>query len=445
VTLAAGGPGLARGTYTAIVPIVANGIDNSPQNIAVTYRVLAEASIVLSRTTVPMAGTPNSSVQESVDVTNGGDRPLTGLTAAISYTGSAGWLSTSFSQTAAPSILTLTANTGGLATGTYNANVSVSSTIASVAAQTIAVQLTVGPGPAIQLSSTTVNIAAVNGANPAPTNITVKNAGGGTLSGLTLGPVTYTLGQSGWLNPVLNGVTAETEIQLNVTSAGLANGNYSATFEVRSNVASNTPVTATVNLSVGDPPAIMLSNSAVVFATWSGGNLPGAQEILITNGGGGTLTGLDLNITYTSAQTNWLGGNLGATAPTNLSLKPTRTNLPVGTHTASVMISSTITGVAPRTVTVSYVIQSFTVNLYDGYFTNQGCAGCHSSGSQYPIWSSTASTFCNTLGGYVNPANPSTSVLVCKLFGACPHGMKFNNASFEAVVTAWITAGAPCS
>jgi hypothetical protein len=451
VTLAASGAGLPRGTYTAIVPVRAEGIDNSPQNIAVTYRVLAPASIVLSESNVQMATTPGGVVQEQVDITNGGDRPLTGLTAAITYTGGQGWLSAGFSQPAAPSTLTLTANAAGLGSGTYNATVRVSSNVAGVTPRDIAVQLTVGPGPAIALSTATLNISAVSGSNPSAATINVTNGGGATLTGLTLGPVAYAQGQTGgWLNPVLNGTTAPTTITVGIASAQLPNGTYNATFQVRSNVASNSPVTVTVNLTVAPAASIVLSHTDVQFATWSGGTLPGSQVILITNGGGGTLTGLQGSINYTSAQNAWLGGTIDTSAPGNLTLRPTRTNLPVGTHTATVTVSSTMPGVASRTVNVTYVIQSFSVHLYPVFVnarnpSNQSCAGCH--GVTAPTWSGTASTYCNNLQGYVNPGSPATSTLVAEIFGGAGHsGGKFNNvAGFSGLVNSWIISGAPCS
>jgi hypothetical protein len=451
-TLTARGPGFARGTYTATVPILAEGIDNSPQNLAVIFRVLTPASIALSRNTVPMAGIPNSNVQETVEITNDGDRPLTGLATAITYqAGQTGnWLTAALSATSAPSTLTLTANTASLAVGSYSANVLVSSAVAGVAARNISVQLVVSPGPAIALSATTVNVSAVIGVNPAAPVVQITNGGGGTLSNLTLDGVQYTAGpQGGWLNPVLGSTSAPTTLTLNVASSALATGSYTATLAVRSSVASNSPVTLTVNLTVGPPPVIAASPSSLSFATWANAPsqfIPGAQMVLITNSGGGTLTGLKVDsVKYTSGTAGWLNNPVflgGTTAPTQLVIRPQTAALARGTYTASIFVGAG-PGIAPRTITVTYVIQTFTVDLYP-LFGAAGCSLCHGPGQPPNMSGGTPSAIYSAISGYVVPGSPSTSTLLCKIKPGttCGHsGGTF--AALASVVESWIRAGAP--
>jgi alpha-amylase len=140
---------LGRGTYTAIVPVQSTGIANSPQNIAVTFRIQVPPSIALSRTSVSIAAIPAETKTETVNITNGGDVALTGLSTAVTYNAGQpqNWLTATLSSTGAPATLTLVANSGTLATGTYNATVRVSSSLSGVAARDVTVQLVISPDP----------------------------------------------------------------------------------------------------------------------------------------------------------------------------------------------------------------------------------------------------------------------------------------------------------
>ncbi len=452
VTLTARRGTLPRGTYTATVPIQAAGIANSPQSIAVMFLLQAPPSIVVSRASVPMAGIPGATITETVDITNGGDVPLTGLSRTITYTQGASqtWLQATLGATTAPTVLTLLATTTGLAVGNYAATVRVASSLPNVAARDISVTLSVAPGPAIALSTSTVNVSAVFGANPSNQTITVTNSGGGTLNQLSLDAPTYGPGQTqGWLSPLptLAATTAPTTITLRFLTASLAAGTYNATVPVRSPVASNNPVNLNVVLVVSLPPVISLSPTSVSFAVWGGATtLPGAQNVLVTNSGGGTLSGLTATIQYNAGASGWLTPTFsgGTTAPTTLQLRPNATSIGAGTHTATVTVSSSIAGVASKTVSVSYTVQTFTVNVLP-VFNSFGCAGCHSGGSGPNMSGGSMSIYGQLVPGYVVPGNPDASFLVCKLTlgSGCAHsGGKLSSGGIFTI-RAWISGGAP--
>lgn len=453
VSLTAKRGSLPRGTYTATVPILAAGIDNSPQHIAVIFSVQVPPSIVVSRSTVPMSGIPGTTITEVVNVTNGGDAALTGLTRTITYTqgSSQTWLTATLGGTAAPTSLTLAASTSGLAVGNYAATVRVSSSLPNVAPRDIAVNLTVSPGPAIALSSSTVNVSAVFGTNPADQQVTVTNSGGGTLNQLSLDAPSFGQGQAqGWLSPIpaLASATAPAVITLKFATASLPNGTYNATVPVRSPVASNSPLNLNVVLVVSPPPVISLSPTSVSFAAWGGAATPpGAQNVLVTNSGGGTLSGLAATIQYTSAATGWLTSTFVGGPGVSLQLRPNTTLLNAGLHTATVTVSSNIAGVAPKTVTVTYTIQTFTVHVLpvfaQGTTTGGSCTNCHFSGGQSPNLSGTANSIYSQVIGYVIPGNPSGSTLICKVAGACAHTGGKVNGTNGGILSAWITAGAP--
>lgn len=92
------------------------------------------------------------------------------------------------------------------------------------------------PAPAILLSPSSVSFAATQGgANPPPQPVNITNSGGGTLSGLTVGTISYGSGQpTGWLSATLSGSTAPATLTLSATTASLVAGTYTATVPVTS-------------------------------------------------------------------------------------------------------------------------------------------------------------------------------------------------------------------
>ncbi len=108
-----------------------------------------------------------------------------------------------------------------------------------------ALKMMVAPPPAIDLSSGNLGFSGISGgANPGAQTITVSNAGGGTLSGLTV-TVSYGSG-SGWLTASLNTTTAPATLTVTPSTSALAAGNYTATISVASGAASNSPQTVNV-------------------------------------------------------------------------------------------------------------------------------------------------------------------------------------------------------
>jgi hypothetical protein len=123
---------------------------------------------------------------------------------------------------------------------------------ASAGGQSGASQVTVTPPPSISFSAATLSFsAAQSGANPASQFITITNGGGGTLSGLSTGTITYGAGATGWLQaPTLNTTTAPATLTVQPVTGALAQGTYTATIPVLSGVASNSPQNLTVSFTV---------------------------------------------------------------------------------------------------------------------------------------------------------------------------------------------------
>jgi uncharacterized membrane protein len=136
---------LAVGTYSATVAVTAAGASNSPQNIAVTYTVTAPPVIQLASTTANFLATADNvdPANQQIGVSNSGGGSLTGLSAAVNYISGSGWLNANIASSAplAPSTtpLTLQVTTGTILPGTYQATVTVSSTVPGVASRQVTV------------------------------------------------------------------------------------------------------------------------------------------------------------------------------------------------------------------------------------------------------------------------------------------------------------------
>jgi hypothetical protein len=363
---------LAAGTYTAFVDVSAPGASNSPRSIAVAFTVNSPSvppSIALSATTASFSATAGGGdpAAQTIDITNSGGGTLSGLAAAVTYASgqTGGWLTATLSATSAPATLTLQSVTGSLAAGTYSATVDITAPNAPNSPQSIAVTFTVNPpvpAAAISLNPITATFnATAGGGNPASQNVDVTNTGGGTLDQLAVS-VTYGSGQpTGWLTATLNATTAPTTITLQPATGTLAAGAYTATVEVTSPVASNSPQTVAVTFTVAaapPPAAIALAPAIGSFAATAGGPDPGVQTVSITNSGAGSLTDLVLNLTYAAGQPGgWLTATLATTtAPTSLSLQATTGNLSAGSYEATVAVSSIVASNSPQNLNVTLTL-----------------------------------------------------------------------------------------
>ncbi|MES3033902.1 MAG: Ig-like domain-containing protein [Gemmatimonadota bacterium] len=407
---------LAVGTYTATVSVASAVAGNSPRTVAVTFTVSAGPVIAVTPTSLTFASlTTASPASQTVAVSNGGGGTLTGLSAAVEYVSGSGWLTASLNTTAAPATLTVQPAVGSLAVGTYTANVRLSSSVAGVASVLVPVTYNVTAGPSIVLSATTRTFAAVVGsADPVAQTVTITNGGGGTLSSLTTS-IAYGAGGSGWLSASLNSTTAPSTLTLTVARGGLTTGSYTATVNVASSVATNSPRTVTVILNV-TAPAIALS-ATTRSATIGQGNgtvtSPTIPTIAITNSGDGSLSGLTATVTYLTGPelSGWLtGATLNTTtAPATLTISMNAgapgSLRPTGTYTARIRIQSSVASNSPQDITVQMVVGLSLANsgVYSALVASSGaggggCAnsGCHSAGSTSPDLSS-ATNFRNNM------------------------------------------------
>ena len=323
-----------------------------------TVTVGAPPRIGLSRTQVALRGVASGDVTqpEEVAITNDGAGTLSGLTATVSYPSGQpqGWLDASLGGSQAPATLTLQASPAQLAEGTYLAQVEVASEAAGNSPRVVEVELEVDAAPArIALSTSSVGFVWEEGQSPpSPRQVGLTNEGGGSLSGLALSVAYVEGGATGWLSAELDDTSAPTQISLDVDPESLETGVYDAAVEVSSPAAANSPQELRVRLTVGDPPPeIEVVPDTVHWATTEG-NSPSDQSVQVQNQGSGELGDLAASVSYAGGEpTGWLSAQLQApTAPTTLQLSVQASDLPPGTYSATVQISSPDAVNSPQTV-----------------------------------------------------------------------------------------------
>lgn len=336
------------------------------------------------------------------------------------------WLDADFGNnlTQTPTSLTLTATPPStLGPGTYVASVPLGSAVSGVVTQFVVATLTIDSIPSIGLSPGSVNLTVASGSNPANQFVSVSNAGSGSLTGLSLGSATYSGSAGGWLTASLSSNAAPALITLQVASAALPVGNYTAQLPVRSSIAGVPAETVTVNLGIGTigaRPTIALSPSILGVTATTGGANPAQQQVQISNSGGGTLSGLRISsITYPSGAAGWLSASLTATtAPARATLTFQTTALAAGQYVVDVQVASSLAGVAPATFRVNLTV---------------------SPGAQPPVMilTPTALAFTATLAA---PNPPPDTVAVTNAGGGVLNLLTLGSIGYTGGQTGWLTA-----
>lgn len=280
---------LAVGTYSASVAVASSSASNSPQTVSVTLEVSADGPIIETNSSVLNLSAQyrrETPLVRTVEVTNGGGGSLEGLSVAVAFTQTDvfPWLTASLDATTAPATLTVTVPSlellgdATLIPGSYSATVILVSADASNSPVAIPVNLTVtAPPPEIQLYTeepqppsslpgVQVTFGAIVGASdPDPKTVFITDryeglTGGILLAGLDV-DVTYVSGPSGWLSVFLDGFEAPATVTLEPRTSGLAEGIYLAQVRVTSPVASNSPQTIFVSMTVAAavPPTVVQS------------------------------------------------------------------------------------------------------------------------------------------------------------------------------------------
>lgn len=369
---------LAAGSYSATVSVASTGATNTPQSIGVSFTVTSASvpTLAADRTSLTFTATAGgtSPAPQPVALTNSASAngsTLAPPTVAVAYTSGSGWVSTSLAGADNAYTLTVSASVVGLAAGTYQATVTVTSAGANGSPLSIPVTFTVGAQPAITLSTSSLTFSATaNGANPAAQIVNVTNSVPSSTLAAVATSIQYLQG-NGWLVLTPGGAGNAQSISVQPSISGVIAGTYMAMVTVSSPGASNTPQAFSVTLTVAAQPTLSLSTTSLSFSGVQGGANPASQPITVSNVGGGTLAAPTATPTYsdatnggncTAATCTWLAGAgiaiSGSAAPYTVTVQPQLTGLTAGTYAATLRIDSTGASNTPQFAFVTLSVGS---------------------------------------------------------------------------------------
>jgi uncharacterized protein (TIGR03437 family) len=186
---------------------------------------------------------------------------------------------------------------------------------------------------------------ASGGRAPAAQSIQIANSGSGTL--------TWTATAStSWISVSPASGTAPSTLSVSISPAGLSAGTYTGSIQIAAAGASNSPASIGVTLTVAEsPPVLVVAPLELTFQYTYGGALPAAQNVAITNAGGGTLAWTASTSAY------WLGvSSATGGAPGMLAVSVNPANLAAGTYTGSLQIAAAGVVGSPAPVAVTLVV-----------------------------------------------------------------------------------------
>lgn len=276
---------------------------------------------------------------QTVDVGYTGGGTLVSAYAAVRYSGTvAGWLDAGLSSSRSALALSLQPLGTALPPGTHRATVEVGATGAAPA--TLTVEYTVVAdtvNPVIALDAATVTFTApAGGPSPAPREVTISNAGIGTLDAPTMND------DAAWLSATFSGGA----ITLQADTTGLAAGFHSAVLQIT--IANATPATVYVPvlLHVTQPT---LAAPRYVGVTAAKGSGPASRFFAVLNAGSGAMA----PPTVTSL-VPWLTATVvGERAPFTVLLTADPSTLDPGSYTAPLTVDSAGASNTPLVVTVA--------------------------------------------------------------------------------------------
>lgn len=240
VTASVDTAGLAAGTYTANLTINAGAAGTSIIPVTLTLTAPTPPTLAVAPGSINFSGQAGAAnpASQSLSVTNTGGGSLT-----YTVSDDAAWLSESPAGGGAPGTVTLSADTTGLAAGTYTAIVTVNAGAAGSKTVPVALTLTNPPPPVLTVTPTSLSFGATQGGAAPPSQpVSVTNTGGGTL------PFTVS-DDATWLSASPSSGSANTSVSVTADPAGLAPGTYTGTVTVNGGAAGSRSVTVTLSVS----------------------------------------------------------------------------------------------------------------------------------------------------------------------------------------------------
>jgi Viral BACON domain len=317
---------------TQIISVKAIDNDGVPSEAAtITVSVLNKPVLAVSTTAISLGSTLNSA---TFSITNAG-----GGTLQWTISSNTAWLTVlpqSGSTSTVGTVITVVANSNGLASGNYTGNITVT---AGSASKVITVTMSVAP--VLAVSTTSISLGSIL----AGATFSITNAGNGTLQWTTSSDAT-------WLTVTpTSGSTTTTGSVINVAvnRNGLTSASYTGNVTV---TAGGVSKVITVTISV-DLPVLSVSTSSILLGTTLN-----SSTFSITNTGGGTLSWtISTNVAWLSVSPT--SGNT-STIGSVITVMANRSSLAIGNSSGTITITS---GSATKTVLVTIVKVPTTITV----------------------------------------------------------------------------------
>ena len=286
--------GLAIGSHSGIITIVAPGSTNSPQTVTVTFDITdaPTPTIGLSATSLSFFSAQGGSnpAAQTISISNSGSGTLT-----WAATENASWLSLSPASGTGTGTLSVSVATAGLTAGTYSGMITLSATGAT--SVTVPVTFTVTAAPSLTISPSSLSFTATQGSsNPANQTFTISSNGDWNASD-----------NASWLSITPNSGSGNGTVTVSVNSSTATLGNNSATITITGSgqirtvavtLTLNAPATSSATLQWNANGETDLAGYKVYRATSSGGYVSGPIATLPPNVTSYQVVGLQLGTTY---------------------------------------------------------------------------------------------------------------------------------------------------
>lgn len=357
--------GMSQGIYTDTIPITLvdpNGVIRTTST-SVTLNLTggtstSAPSIALSPASLSFTGTAGGSVPapKTMSLTNPGGGRL-----SWNITPSAPWLvvtPTTGTTSTETDTISVTANTAGLAEGSYSEMLTIGGDGLN-APQQVMVNLTLSgqsaQAPALSVSPSSLT-ASLSENSTSIYVFDIVSTGGGELSWAAKDPVN-------WLTKDLDFGTAPGKITVTLDSNGLAQGTYQTTLTISASGVAGSPVIIPVTMTVGtsgampsqtQAPHLSVSPSSLAVVTPVGSIGPLTYHVNISNSGGGG------SLQWTVKDpVNWFAKkeDFGMT-PAALEVYFYPEQLPPGIHSTSLSVILPGASNSPLTIPVSLTVGS---------------------------------------------------------------------------------------
>jgi uncharacterized protein (TIGR03437 family) len=291
---------LAAGPHAATMVITVPAASTPPISVQVSFNVTAVASgkLVVSDQSLSFDLTQGDTPATlHLTLTNQGSGSLSFTAQAAAVTGG-NWISVSPAGGAvtstSPVSLTVTANPGTLAPGTYTSVISVTTADNSQLILVPATLTVSAPPEKIALAPLGLTfIAVANGGTVLPQSLAILNHGAGSMN-WTAQPVTASGSVCPWIalsassgtvtRPLVDVSTVA--VGINAQGLAMAPGSYYCLIQVSADNASNSPDSALVVLDIlpaGSNPGPNVQPSGLVFTTAAGAPDQGSKTVLVAN------------------------------------------------------------------------------------------------------------------------------------------------------------------